>query len=214
MSVEKNNGEFWAGVFHDLKSPMISIHFALSMHKDRSELLEEIYRLNASNLRFIQELLDYYSFENGFYHHKIGSVCLNKILEDKLAHSKYFLREKNLSVKKKGFECEYVVNFCPIGVSRIFANLISNATKFACENSEIIIAIKNVEKGVLVSFFDHGEKIPEGMERKIFEKFETTAKNSNGLGLFICKQLTDKFGGKIWLENYKDGVRTNVLFVN
>ena len=52
---------------------------------------------------------------------------------------------------------------------------------------------------------DNGEGIPEKILPKLFSKF--TVSNSTtgtGLGLYICKNIIEAHGGRIWAENNSD----------
>lgn len=215
--LKKLNDEFWANVFHDIKSPMMSINFALRPYIEENELFGDIYHLNATNLNFIQEILDAYNFQVGAYKREIEPVDLKLVLDEQILNNKFFLKEKGLTIEKKGFKGSFIVNYYAIGILRVFSNLIVNAIKFARENTVIEIEGKKTEEGILITFSNYGEKIIDGMEDEIFEKFKTATKlkieNSNGLGLFICRRLVNDAGGKIWAENFDDGVKISVLFM-
>jgi len=51
--------------------------------------------------------------------------------------------------------------------------------------------------------------IPSDEQRRIFEKFYRLDPNmvqgigGTGLGLYICRELVERMGGKIWLETEK-----------
>jgi signal transduction histidine kinase len=60
--------------------------------------------------------------------------------------------------------------------------------------------------GVLVSVTDEGRGIPVELHDKVFERFyqvdqsSTRAVGGTGLGLYICRKMTDVIGGRLWLE--------------
>ena len=54
---------------------------------------------------------------------------------------------------------------------------------------------------VLVSIKDTGSGIDPDIVSKLFSKFTTKSLKGTGLGLFICKNIVEAHGGKIWAEN-------------
>ena len=47
---------------------------------------------------------------------------------------------------------------------------------------------------------------------RLFSKFATKSRRSTELGLFICKNIVEAHGGKIWAENNSDGRGTTFHF--
>lgn len=102
---------------------------------------------------------------------------------------------------------EKVFNFNAEKVSRVLSNLIFNAIKFSPRGSSIDVRVKMNEQDVIVEVKDYGVGVPEHLQAKIFEMF-TTAKRqgtegekSYGLGLAICRIITEAHGGRLWLES-------------
>jgi signal transduction histidine kinase len=52
---------------------------------------------------------------------------------------------------------------------------------------------------------DTGEGIAEEILPNLFSKFITYSNTGTGLGLYICKNIIESHGGKIWAENNYDG---------
>ena len=57
---------------------------------------------------------------------------------------------------------------------------------------------------VIVKITDNGPGIPSNIKDKIFMKFVPSSKTGTGLGLYICKNIIEKHGGKIWANNNVD----------
>jgi signal transduction histidine kinase len=69
---------------------------------------------------------------------------------------------------------------------------------------------------VLLEVLDSGTGIPRDVLGKIFDPFFTTKQvgQGTGLGLSICKNIVELHGGKITLENRREGgARASILFV-
>jgi len=54
---------------------------------------------------------------------------------------------------------------------------------------------------VLVSIKDTGSGIDPDIVSRLFSKFTTKSLKGTGLGLYICKNIVEAHGGKIWAEN-------------
>lgn len=111
----------------------------------------------------------------------------------------------------------------PTRITQILANLIGNAVKFTHEGfvaievslvpSEPTLMESLFPKGgqgtltLLFSVRDSGIGIPEDRLSNIFEMFSqgcddtATTFGGSGLGLSICRQLTDMMGGSIWASS-------------
>jgi signal transduction histidine kinase/ligand-binding sensor domain-containing protein len=94
-------------------------------------------------------------------------------------------------------------------LTTVFVNLISNAVKFTKEG-QIKVWAKNVDDGILISVEDTGTGIKEDCLPKVFDRFfkagnVSQENNENhkgmGLGLYICQQIIEQHGGKIWVES-------------
>lgn len=60
---------------------------------------------------------------------------------------------------------------------------------------------KTLGNWVLVSIKDTGSGIDPEIGTKLFSKFTTKSLKGTGLGLFICKNIVEAHGGRIWAEN-------------
>ena len=92
-------------------------------------------------------------------------------------------------------------------LSTVFTNLISNAVKFGGLDVEIVVRAEERDGGVLVSVEDNGPGIPDDLKRKLFQRFERgkALGKGEGLGLFICRTLAERYGGRIWIEDRVPG---------
>ena len=83
----------------------------------------------------------------------------------------------------------------------ILVNLVSNATKYSEEGTNIDIAITTQDNKVLISVTDEGIGIPLEEQVNLFDRFfrATNAVNiqGTGLGLHIVKQYTELMGGTV-----------------
>src|SRR5512135_225829 len=96
-------------------------------------------------------------------------------------------------------------------VAEVLANLLDNADKYSPHNSEIDIDVQADQTEVMVTVRDHGNGLPQADLDRIFEKFyrgdssDAQTVYGYGLGLYVCRQLIEAQGGRIWAENARDG---------
>src|SRR6185503_1558681 len=103
-------------------------------------------------------------------------------------------------------------------LSRIVANLLSNAFKHTPSGGKVVVSAHDVGGSVAVSVRDTGEGIPPDLLPYIFEKFvagesEDRRRQSydSGLGLTFCRLAVECHGGRIGVES-RPGEGTTVTF--
>jgi signal transduction histidine kinase len=88
-------------------------------------------------------------------------------------------------------------------LSAVFRNLIGNSTKHGGEAPEIWIKVEDRGAEALVSIEDSGSGIPTSLRPHLFERFQRgdSTVSGKGLGLYICKALVERYGGRIWADD-------------
>lgn len=99
--------------------------------------------------------------------------------------------------------------------SKITNNLISNAFKYTPERGTITVELKIENKNLIFSISNSGKGIAKENLAKIFDRykildsFEMNGANSrNGLGLAICRSMTNLLNGQINVESVPDELTT------
>ncbi|QEI07496.1 sensor histidine kinase KdpD [Pigmentiphaga aceris] len=106
-------------------------------------------------------------------------------------------------------ECDGVL------IERVLCNLLENAAKYAPVGSAIHMDAQVDGELMRVSVTDHGPGVPEGSERRIFDKFTRGERESAtpgvGLGLAVCEAIISAHQGRIWVER-ADGAGARFVF--
>jgi PAS domain S-box-containing protein len=95
----------------------------------------------------------------------------------------------------------------PQQLRQVFMNLVENAIKYSPHGGPVKVTIEELERALRFSITDRGLGIPAGERRRIFEKFYRLDPNmtqgigGTGLGLYICRELVRRLGGRIWVES-------------
>ncbi len=96
-------------------------------------------------------------------------------------------------------------------VKTVVFNLLHNAMEAAKNNGKVNLKAKRLSKWVLIEVVDTGPGIPKSIEKRIFEPFFTTKKRALGLGLAVCKHLTEDLGGRIEFSSKGRGATFRVF---
>ncbi|MBN2468022.1 MAG: HAMP domain-containing protein [Deltaproteobacteria bacterium] len=84
-------------------------------------------------------------------------------------------------------------------------NLLVNGIQASPAGGEVVVAVRNEERGTMVSVSDSGPGIRPEDRQKIFEPFYTRKEKGTGLGLAIVKKIVEMHNGTITVGNSKSG---------
>ena len=214
---EKMKTEFINIAAHELRTPiqpilgLSDIIYSKVKDEELHELLNIIMR-NAKRLkRLTDNLLDVTKIEGRSLMLNKEKFNMNILISEVLKD--YMNKQKNQQKVEIVYDFKHkadtIVEADRDRISQVIHNLLDNALKFTTTNNQqmifVIIDKKNEGKEVIVSVKDNGEGIPEKILPKLFSKF--TVSNSTtgtGLGLYICKNIIEAHGGRIWVENNSD----------
>jgi signal transduction histidine kinase len=91
-------------------------------------------------------------------------------------------------------------------IARVLQNLISNAIKYRGpgRDPKVYITGTESEDEVRIEIRDNSCGIPEDQRERIFEPYRRlhgSEVHGSGLGLYICRQIVERHGGRIWVES-------------
>jgi len=102
-------------------------------------------------------------------------------------------------------------------VRQVLVNLVENAIKYSPDGGRVEVGAKPRGANVCFHVRDEGLGIAPEEQQRVFEKFYRVDPHmmrgvgGTGLGLYICKELVSRMGGRIWVES-KDGKGSTFLF--
>ena len=108
------------------------------------------------------------------------------------------------------------ISSAPLALTRAVRNLIMNA---ATHGGGAFVTVDLQDKSALITIDDEGPGIPEQSMSRVFEPFfrvDPARRKSGtgaGLGLAIAKEIVERYGGKLMLQNRSPkGLRQRIIF--
>ena len=104
-------------------------------------------------------------------------------------------------------------------IAQVISNLLNNALKFTTEGYVKIIIDKKVDKNrnnhdfAVISICDTGSGVDSEMMPRLFTKFSSKSFSGTGLGLYICKNIVEAHGGRIWVQNNENAKGATFSFM-
>ena len=102
----------------------------------------------------------------------------------------------------------------PDRVRQVLGNLLDNAVKYSPDGGRVVVTLDETDASLRFSVLDRGMGIPATEHERIFERFYrldpnlTRGVGGTGLGLYICRELVRRMGGRIWVEPREGGGST------
>ena len=202
-------------ISHDLRTPLTAIcgYLDLLESEEKSEEVKRYLNIIKNRTEILkqltEELFRYSVFVSVSNNTSYESVVLNSVLEEIIlgfyADLKSHMITPEISIPDKKIKRNLNKN----ALSRIFANIISNAIKY----SDGDLSVTLYQSGEIV-FSNSASKLDEIQVGKLFDRFYTvdTAKKSTGLGLSIAKALTEQMNGSITAKFENTIISIHVIF--
>lgn len=208
----KAKSQFLANVSHEIRTPLNALIGYSEMLQDETlsqqSSNEAINAINASGnhlLSIVNDVLD------------VSKIEANKIeLEHLDVEMLHIVDEVKANMSgladKKGILFETVFNYPlpaffntdPTRLKQILFNLCNNAIKFTDQGKVTLkVSLDSLGQKLVFDVVDTGIGMTTQHQQKLFQAFsqadQTTSRKfgGSGLGLFICKQLSELLGGEI-----------------
>jgi len=229
---EREQAEFISTASHEMRTPVASIegYLGLALNPATAQIDEKARDFinkahqSAEHLgRLFQDLLDVSKAEDGRLANNPKVVDLVVFIHDVVQGLEPKAKEKGLRMLFKPLPDDdkngerrlspvFYVNVDNDHLREIVANLVENAIKYTPKGDVVIDITGDTEEHVIISVADSGIGIPKEDMAHLFQKFyrvdnsETREIGGTGLGLYLCRRLTEAMNGRIWVDSeYKRG---------
>ena len=216
--------EFLNIAAHELRNPIqpiLGLAEVMLSNKNLNVIQqEELLRIivnNAKKLHFLtNNLLDIARIDENLFSLELQELDILQLANDVIKETTSQINDKKIQIILKCSDNSINVIGDKNRLNQVFLNLINNSIKYTDEG-DIVVSIKRSssensksnndhhnDNVALVQIIDRGLGIPPPIIQKLFSKFTKGSKTGTGLGLFICKNIVEGHGGKIWAENNAD----------
>jgi len=198
-------GRVSAGIAHEIRNPLTAIAQANALLEEDCEgqpRLEQLTRMVASNVERLKRIVDdVMEVAPG-----IAPVPLMLTLSPLVreyctdwAATQRLPQDDSCPLRVEIGHEHAVVSFDPEHLRRILINLLDNGLRHA-RPGPAVIRVQVAEQGaewIRLSVLSDADPIPAEVERHLFEPFFSTRSRGTGLGLYICRELCERYGGRI-----------------
>ncbi|RKG77678.1 PAS domain S-box protein [Corallococcus terminator] len=206
--------DFLSIAAHELKTPLTPLKLHLQMLKGQADAsghvvaprhvdkaLAQLARLSV----LVNDLLDTSRIQAGKLELTTEPIPLREFIREVLSD----FRGTN-SLHSLWFEAPdepLVIRGDRARLAQVLANLVENAFKYSPSGGTVRVTALRMGTEACVSVKDEGIGIPKEEQAHLFERF-FRARNAPisgfgglGLGLYICRDIIERHGGRIWVES-------------
>ena len=197
-------GRVSAGIAHEIRNPLAAISQANALLLEdelapQQQLLARMVRDNVERLkRLVDDVMEVAPGAEPSQRSVDAAAVLSQAAAD-------WARTANLPVgdysrlRTDWPPAGLAVVFDPEHLRRVLINLLDNAQRHASAAPGAIfvrLAARD-DAGVQLSVLSDGAPITPEIERHLFEPFFSTRSRGSGLGLYICRELCERYGASI-----------------
>jgi signal transduction histidine kinase len=181
----------------------------------RDEGIRELRSESEHLARLTDNLLAIAQLESGEIRLKTTACELDSVIGDTISRFIESADRSRFAVDVPPDACRAMAD--PERLSLTLACLIDNALKFSPESEQVTISTRRDGPYVLVVVHDRGRRIPEAEADRVFASFYQVEspllrqRGGFGVGLYLARQLVERMGGRIWIDNTR--VRGNTFVI-
>lgn len=212
--------EFLNIAAHELKTPLTSIVGLSEIIKTQKTCLPSqmaeypdiIYSEGQRLSRVVRRILTITRYESGKEVIHPEPIALTAFISSLLPGLSILTKDKKVTIATNLKEESLQIESDKEMISEVIINFVDNSIKYGPENQTITVSAYGIDSGidkgmVRIEVADQGPGIPPDSVNKLFNKFSqlepslSRSQEGTGLGLYICKLIVEKLGGRIGVES-------------
>jgi len=213
--INERKNRFLGMAAHDLRNPiggmktifeLLRMSLGDRLSAEDAELMDMGKVLADTSINLVSDLLDIAKIESGKLDLELRPTDLMVVVMQSLAAVRFISESKHIPILYEPAEMPDMM-LDPKRMQQVVVNLLSNAIKYSHPHTKVKISVSESDKEVVLTVKDAGQGIPADDIGKLFQPFvkanvkSTGGEQSTGLGLVICKKITEAHGGRIWVES-------------
>ncbi|MDQ6956103.1 MAG: ATP-binding protein [Mariprofundaceae bacterium] len=212
----KSQKRFTADASHELRMPLTILKGEIEVALRQSRSIEEHENLLKQHLdivarmqRIVDDLLTLARADAGMLELQQNTLDLSLLLQE-VGQQHLILYEQGQLHLEMDIQDDLEVMGDASQLERVIFNLLSNAYKYAPQNSTVWLTAYAKQEHAYITVCDEGIGISEEHQNRLFHRFyrvddaRARKQGSAGLGLAICKHIVEAHHGEIWVES-KEG---------
>lgn len=206
--------QFTADASHELRTPLAVIQAQVELALGRRRSVEE-YELTLQTCMksaermhgLVEGLLLLARSDAEHLDLQTQQLDLRTLVEDAVLQMQHTAAEQEIELDCVTPETEVSIHADPRFFPRIPLNLLENALQYTPRHGRISVTVSQEQDEAVLTIQDTGSGIPEALQSRIFDRFfrADTARSrrtgGNGLGLAICRSLTEAHQGQITCQS-------------
>lgn len=197
---------------HDLRAPISTLRglFTLMIdetigHEEFIEMTPKVFSRLEHTSDFLDTLLFWINSQVDTASKEVTRFEMNDLVERELTHIEDRLEQKDITVQVD-IPPDTIVLADPSSIRIVIHNLLTNAIKFSNRGSSIRILARLEDGMVVFCIKDNGIGMSEDYRKNLFKSrinsiIGTENESGTGMGLLFCKDLIEKYNGRIWVES-------------
>ena len=225
-ALEQSKTHFLRAAGHELKTPITALNGIvegmiddIGVYKDKDRYLKESKNLLRNLALTVNEILDATRHDEANPNDEpLCTLPLADMVTAAFEIQSFQMQKKELRADFSGMHTDCFVTTKEKAMRTALSNVVSNAVKYANENSSITARTEHTNDGLHLVIENDCLPIPAEHLSHLFEPFYSVnysrdkQKSGTGLGLYIVKKNLDALGLAYSLTNTDTGVAFTVVF--
>jgi signal transduction histidine kinase len=208
---EKNKRDLILSTCHDLKNPIgailasIELLGTLSSEEQRAKLSACIVASARGALDIVESLSSYERVSEGSLGVKKTSFSLNSLISELEAEYQVVTKAHGVELISDVPDNDIIIETDRTCLRRIIANFLQNAAKYTSSGGKVNLGVKQFKSFVEIYVADTGNGLSREQLDKLFSRYSRLSEHADlpgsGLGLYVCKQLSELISAKILVRS-------------